>query len=246
MPIQIEWLGQSGYRIVFSDGPTVCIDPYLSHAMMGGRTRERLLPVPIAAWELGADLVITTHDHGDHFDEVTLRPIAESPRTTFVGPTSCREHWRAMGLPVERFLRLDQGESLEIAGIRLTATYARHRSGATEDAVGIVLEGSSVRIYHVGDSEYTPALVADVADLRPDLLLVPINGRAGNMDAAQAAQLVADVRPRLAIPMHYGVIPNNTADPQDFVDACRAAGVDARVALLTVGVRFALAPEDRE
>jgi len=246
MSIQIDWLGQSGYRLLYAGGPTICIDPYLSHAMVGGRTRERLLPVPFPAWELGADLVVTTHDHGDHFDEVTLCPIAESPRATFVGPTSCREHWRAMGLPVERFLRLDQGESIEIAGIRLTATYAQHRSGASEDAIGIILEGGGRRIYHVGDSEYTPELVAAVSDLRPDLLLVPINGRAGNMDAAQAAQFVGDIRPQLAIPMHYGVIPNNTADPQDFVDACRYLGVAARVALLKVGVRFALDPVGEE
>jgi len=72
------------------------------------------------------------------------------------------------------------------------------------------------------------------------VLLVPINGRGGNMDAAQAAQLTNEVRPRLAIPMHYGVIPTNTADPQDFVDACRASGGAARVMLLHVGVRFTL------
>lgn len=240
MPVQIDWLGQSGFRFRYPAGPTVCIDPYLSHAMMGGRTRARLLPIPIAPWDLGADLVITTHDHGDHFDEVTLRPIAESPRPIFAGPTSCREHWRAMGLPVDRFLRLDQGESLDVAGVRLTATYARHRSGASEDAIGVILEGAGLRIYHVGDSEYTPELVTSVADIRPDVLLVPINGRGGNMDAAQAAQLTNEVRPRLAIPMHYGVIPTNTADPQDFVDACRASAGAARVMLLHVGVRFTL------
>ncbi len=240
MAIQIDWLGQSGYRIMYPEGPTVCIDPYLSHAMKAGGTRARLLPIPLAPWEVGADLVITTHDHGDHFDEVTLRPMAEAPTTRFAGPTSCREHWQAMNLPLERFTRIDQGETQEIAGLTITAMYAKHRSGEREDAIGVILEGFGARIYHVGDSEYTPELVAAVSNLRPDLLLVPINGRGGNMTAAEAAQLVAAVQPQWAIPMHYGVIPTNTADPQDFLDACRAEAVTARLALLTVGTRFAL------
>jgi hypothetical protein len=112
----VEWLGQSGFLVHFPHGATVCIDPYLSHAMAGGKTRERLLPIPVPAWQLRADLVVTTHDHIDHFDEITLRPIAETPGTVFAGPSSCRDHWLAMGLPAERFLRLDQGDALEVAG----------------------------------------------------------------------------------------------------------------------------------
>lgn len=241
MTVQIDWLGQSGYRFHYPTGLTVCIDPYLSHAMKAGGTRPRLLPIPLAPWEVNADLVITTHDHGDHFDEVTLRPMVEQPGTLFLGPTSCRSHWQTMGLALERFIRLDQGESQEIGGLHVRATYARHRSGDLEDAIGVILTGAGTRIYHVGDSEYTPELIAEVAGLQPDLLLVPINGRAGNMNAEQAAWLVAKAQPRLAVPMHYGVIPNNTADPQEFLDACRALGVAARTILLTVGTPYHLA-----
>ena len=238
----VEWLGQSGFLVQFPHGASVCIDPYLSHAMAGGKTRERLLPIPVPAWQLRADLVITTHDHIDHFDEITLRPIAETPGTVFAGPSSCRDHWLAMGLPAERFLRLDQGDTLEVAGVRLAARYAKHHSGALEDAMGVVLEAGGFRVYHVGDSEYAPALTEGAQGLRPDLLLVPINGRGGNMDSAQAAQLAKIVQPRVAIPMHYGMFAANTADPQAFVDACRASGVEARIAIMKVGVRFALEP----
>ena len=238
----VEWLGQSGFLLHFSHGATVCIDPYLSHAMAGGKTRERLLPIPLAPWQLGADVVITTHDHIDHFDEITLRPLAEIPDMIFAGPSSCRNHWLAMGLPAERFLRLDRGDALEVAGVRLAARHAQHRSGALEDAIGVVLEAGGFRVYHVGDSEYVPALVAGAGELRPDLLLVPINGRGGNMDYTQAAQLTDVVQPRAVIPMHYGMFASNAAYPQDFVDACRASGVEARIAIMKVGVRFDLDP----
>ena len=126
--------------------------------------------------------------------------------------------------------------------MRLSAQYAQHRSGALEDAIGVVLEAGSFRVYHVGDSEYVPALVDGARGLRPDLLLVPINGRSGNMDYTQAAQLTGMVQPRVVIPMHYGMFATNTADPQDFVDACRASGVEAHIAIMKVGVRFVLDP----
>jgi L-ascorbate 6-phosphate lactonase len=236
----IEWLGQSGYLFTFPTGITVCLDPYLSHAKRGGQTRERLTPIVLPASQLAADLVIITHDHIDHFDEITLRPIAERPATIFAGPSSCRAHWLAMGLPGERFVRLDQGESREIAGVRLTALYAEHASGDTRDAIGVTMEAGGFRIYQTGDSEYTERLEELALGLQPDLLTVPINGRGGNMTAAQAAQLTALVAPRVVIPMHYGMFRDNTADPQDFLDACQAQGVTARIVLLKAGRRFDL------
>lgn len=236
----IEWLGQSCYLYRFPSGFVVCLDPYLSYATGSGKTRERLTPIVVPASQLEADVVITTHDHVDHFDEHSLRPIAERAGTIFVGPASCREHWLAMELPAERFLRLDQGESLNVAGVGLTATPAEHSSGQARDAIGVVMEAGGFRVYQVGDSEYTEAVLEGVRDVRPDLMTVPINGRGGNMDHAQAALLTRAVGPRVVIPMHYGMFRNNTADPQDFVDACRAAGVEARVVVMKAGRRFEL------
>lgn len=236
----ITWLGQSGYLYDFPGGPTVCIDPYLSHAKSGGQTRPRLTPIVIPATAIEADLVITTHDHIDHFDEISLRPLAERPATVFVGPSSCRAHWLAMGLPGERFLRLDQGETLGVAGLRLTASYAEHSSGPTRDAIGVLLEADGIRIYQTGDSEYTERLADAARGLQPDLLTVPINGRGGNMSAAQAAALTKLVAPRVVIPMHYGMFADNTADPEEFVAACREVGVTAQIVIAVAGVRFTL------
>lgn len=146
-----------------------------------------------------------------------------------------------MSLPGERFLRLDQGEELEVAGVRLTAFYAEHSSGPTRDAIGVLLKADGFRIYQTGDSEYTERLAERARGLRPDLLTVPINGRGGNMSAEQAAALTRIVSPRVVIPMHYGMFADNTADPEAFIAACRAAGVTARIVIAVAGVRFTLA-----
>lgn len=243
----VTWLGQSGFLYHFPVGPggaapTVCVDPYLSHAMSGGRTRERLTPIVVPATALVADLVVTTHDRIDHFDEITLRPIAERPEPLFLGPSSCRERWLAMGLPAERFLRLDQGESREVGGVRLTALYADHGSGDRRDAIGVVLEAGDFRVYQTGDTEYGERLVAATRGLAPDLLTLPINGRMGNMDHRQAALLAEAVAPRVVVPNHYGMFRANTADPQNFLDACRDLGLAARVVLAQPGRRFDLEP----
>lgn len=238
--LSVTWLGQAGFIYGFPGGATVCVDPYLSHAAGKGKSRERLTPVPLPAWQVRADIVVVTHDHTDHFDEITLRPLAEVPGTVFLGPSSCREHWLAMGLPGERFLRLDQGESLEVAGVGLRALYAEHDSGGRRDAIGVVIEADGFKVYQTGDSEYTERLVETGKGLKPDLLTVPINGRLGNMDHEQAARFTEAVAPRAAIPMHYGMFKDNTADPQDFIDACKGVGVGARVVLMKTGRPFGL------
>ena len=240
--LEMAWLGQSGFILRFPRGAIICIDPYLSYATSAGKTRERLTPIPIPATELAAHVVVTTHDHSDHFDEHSLRPMSERKTTLFVGPSSCREHWQAMELPAERFLRLDQGQVLDIANVRFSAVFAAHDSGAKRDAIGVIIEADGYKIYHTGDTEYMPELIAQAQDMRPDALLVPINGRLGNMNHEQAAQLTQLVQPRVVIPMHYGMFRHNTADPQDFVDACRHLDLKTRVVVMQTSRSFMLEP----
>ena len=112
------------------------------------------------------------------------------------------------------------GLSLEFPHFAVHVVAAQH----TEDSVGFVFEfaggGSetdSVALYLTGDTEYNDGLAAAVAPYGPEVLLVPINGRWGNMTAAQAAKLCREIAPREVIPMHYGMFAENTADPADFL-----------------------------
>jgi L-ascorbate metabolism protein UlaG (beta-lactamase superfamily) len=76
--------------------------------------------------------------------------------------------------------------------------------------------------------------------LPPTALLVCINGKLGNMTAAEAARLAAALRPRVAIPMHYGMFADNTADPQEFVRLAQAHAPQSAVVLLALGEPFLL------
>ncbi len=84
--------------------------------------------------------------------------------------------------------------------------------------------------YISGDTLYSPAFAVQVRALAAqplDAAFVCINGRLGNMNATDAAALVAQLQPRVAVPMHYGLFAGNTADP--FVAACRTQGQQTRL-----------------
>ncbi|HEV2125918.1 MAG TPA: MBL fold metallo-hydrolase, partial [Chloroflexota bacterium] len=68
-----------------------------------------------------------------------------------------------------------------------------------------------------------------------DVLCVCINGRMGNMNFEEAARLAGELNARTVIPMHFGVMPNNTIDPQLFLDALKAQGVRATPRVLQIG-----------
>src|SRR5205823_1462808 len=130
----------------------------------------------------------------------------------------------------------------------------------TEDAVGYLLDIGGVRLYHSGDSEYDHTMRA-VANADVDVMLVCINGTAGNMNAHEAALLAWQVRPRVVVPMHFGLWVDEgytnlggdplrepggslrepqeaTLDPRIFVDTYRKLGGEAEVVIPEIGERI--------
>jgi L-ascorbate metabolism protein UlaG (beta-lactamase superfamily) len=95
-----------------------------------------------------------------------------------------------------------------------------------------------VRFFHTGDALVYPELPATLAELAPDVLMLPINGRdhmreargvVGNMTETEAAWLCAQVGPSYVIPMHYDAIEGNTGDPGHFTTLVRESGCASTV-----------------
>jgi|GEM_PF-249588 len=232
--LTLFWLGQGGFALKTPQGKLVLVDPYLA----GTPGVDRLVPPALAPRNVVGDaerqqatkfpdLVLCTHDHSDHTDPIALKEIAATSQARFVGPPSSTKLMADNGLPADRIDTIRRGETREFDGIRVRAVYAKH----TDDSVGYVLSFGPTTVYITGDSEYDPQL-AGVKALKPDILLVCINGKWGNMSAADAAKLTAEIGPKVVIPMHYGMFANNTVDPQTFVEAAKAAHVKARVVLI--------------
>ena len=225
--VAIQWLGQGGFAFKAHDGAVIVVDPYLSDSANTDGNAARLVDIPVKPKDVKLDYLFLTHDHLDHTDPHSAPAIAQvNPEAPVICPPSSCRHLTKLGVPASQIVTAMPGQSLEFPGFVAHVVAAEH----TEDSVGFVFEfqnaGSStdtVSVYITGDTEYNDGLAAAVEDYAPEVLLVPINGRWGNMTAAQAAQLAAEVAPREVIPMHFGMFAENTADPEEFLSLLDAA-----------------------
>ncbi len=229
--MRLTWLGQGGF--LFESGTArITVDPYLTD-WLGDKGFTRLFDPPVSIEELAPTLLVCTHDHGDHLDPEGIPKIcALHPKAQLAGPGSVIAHARQLGVSQDRLQTVNAGESMTHQGIALAATPAQH----TEDSIGLIIEGDDRRIYLSGDTEFSEDLPEQVATMAAgpiDLVLICINGRYDNMNAQDAARTVEQLHPRCAVPMHYGMFPENTADPEPFVRSVRKLGI--RSTSLVVG-----------
>ena len=209
----ITWIGQGGFLLTLGD-LTLCIDPYLSDSVNREHGFKRLV-APMPPERCDADMVVCSHDHLDHLDAETLLALQRS-HTLFAGPESCLKHYASLGIPPKSLVSLGRGETVCLGDARLHGCFADH----TPDSIGLVVEYSGRSLYFVGDSLYNEKLRQAKAYC-PDILLVCINGKLGNMNYREAALLAAGLEVAAAVPCHYGMFAENTEDPLLFRDALK-------------------------
>jgi L-ascorbate metabolism protein UlaG (beta-lactamase superfamily) len=108
---------------------------------------------------------------------------------------------------------LRPGEAAAVAGVHIAAVRAAHDPrrgplGPRAEPLGFVLEAGR-RVYFAGDTD----LFAEMSEIAPvDLALLPVAGwgpelgSGGHLDPESAAGAAALVRPRLAVPIHWGTL----------------------------------------
>ncbi len=228
--LAIYWLSQAGFVFKSSDNKIVYVDPYFSDVVERAFGFKRMMPCPIAAEEVEADLIICTHEHLDHMDTDALPVIAKKTRAQFAGPVECVKEFKKMDIPESRCHLLDEGKRSVVAGISVQGVYADHGELAP-DAIGVALDFKGVKVYHTGDTAFRPEEFGPAIKFQPDVLIPCINGRYGNMDATEAARLAAMANPRTVIASHFWMFVEHNGDPGRFLEACSqlAPGVQALV-----------------
>jgi L-ascorbate metabolism protein UlaG (beta-lactamase superfamily) len=208
----------------------------------------------------GIDAVLISHPHPDHLDFPSLRRIGEAV-PVFAPPGAAQAiRRRGFGQVVE----LAPGAGAALGGLRITATRAVHDGHRWKvgrrfaSAAGFLVEGAGRRVYFAGDTDLFAGMAALGGDL--DAALLPIAGWGisvghGHLDPRRAAEAAAMLRPRLAIPIHWGTLlradlrrraPELLARPaREFVAqvAKRAPAVEA--AVLEPGESIELPPRSR-
>ena len=194
--LAIFWISQAGFVYKTADDKIIYVDPYLTdsvgrqfgHLMYGFK---RLTPTLIEPEEMEADLVLTTHAHGDHFDVDLMPVLAGKPQIRFAGAPDCEQLFLAAGIPVDRYAVFHAEERLDFDGFSMTGVYADHGELAP-DALGVLLQFGDITVWQVGDSAYRPDKWQEIFRLGIDILIPPINGAFGNLDGVEAARLAAD------------------------------------------------------
>lgn len=236
------WLGQHSF-IVKLGSAVLYLDAFL--APIRGRTVAPLLkPEEVT----NADAILGTHDHLDHIDRQSWPGMAQaSPKALFITPKLVRDGVvRDLKLPDARVAGLDEGLTLEVAGVKITAVPAAHELLDTDPAtglhpyVGYIIQGNGFCLYHSGDTCIYEGMQAKLRQWKLDLAMLPINGRdarrlkgncIGNMTYQEAVDLAGAIRPGMTIPTHFEMFTGNSENPQLFMDyiAVKYPGLRAQI-----------------
>lgn len=169
---------------------------------------ERHGPVPDPAGFEDVALVVVSHGHPDHFDRASLAAVGR--RATVIVPRGLgRRARRATGGEVIEVVR---GDRVEAAGITVEAVRARHwvTPGAVRaEPLGFVLGRGGSSVYFAGDTGPIPEMGAVAEGV--DLALLPVwtwgpHLGPGHMGPRSAAEALAEIHPRAAVPIHWGTL----------------------------------------
>jgi L-ascorbate metabolism protein UlaG (beta-lactamase superfamily) len=197
----ITYVGHSTVVIAI-DGVTFVTDPLLRRRV--GHLVRYAVPAP----RFAADVVLVSHAHYDHLDPLSLARFGRA--TPVVIPAGVGGMLRRRRFRDVREVRA--GDRLGFGAIEVTATAADHpgtRPPTTlrAEAIGFLLRGS-VTVYFAGDTGLFDGMGA-IGDEGIDVALIPVDGwgprvGAGHLDPTGAAEAVRLLRPRLAVPIHWG------------------------------------------
>jgi len=245
------WLGQAGVLLKMGRR-VVYIDPYLAPA---GR---RLMPPLLAPEEVThADLVLCSHDHGDHLDPVAVEGIAAaSPQAVFLVPRPALRRLESLGVDPSRTVGLKAEEAYRVGDLAITAVRAKHeffdRTPEGDDPyLGFLLHWEGRTVYHSGDTLRYEGLRTRLRRQPISVAFLPINGRdgaryrrgcLGNMTYQEAVDLAGESGVRLAVPVHHGMFRDNTEAPSRFVDYLQAKYPAVRTWVGTPGTRVEVPP----
>jgi L-ascorbate metabolism protein UlaG (beta-lactamase superfamily) len=188
---KITWLGHAAFKI--EGEKTVFIDPW--KLKTSGR----------------ADIILVSHPHYDHYSQPDIDKL-RGPQTVVV---TVREVASQVGGSVKI---VKPGDVIEVHGVKIEAPPAYnigkqfHPKG--NGWIGFVVEMGGERLYYAGDTDGIP----EMGKLKNiDVALLPVGGTY-TMDAKEAAEAARAIKPKVAVPYHWGDIVGSSSDAKRFAE----------------------------
>ncbi len=179
--MEIFWLGHASFKIKMFSGRIIYLDPY-----------------NIKNGEEKADIIVSSHSHGDHFSRSDIKKIWKDD-TILLGPVSI----------ADSLLKFD-GQALEIGEefaykdftIELFPAYTIKKGThpKSNNWVGTIIESAGKSVYHAGDTERIPEM-KELASRKITVALLPCGGTY-TMDFEEATDAALDIQPEIVVPMH--------------------------------------------
>ena len=223
---EVHWLGQAATKLTTLTGKVIVIDPFITN-------NPKTPPAMQNLDALGkVDVILVTHGHRDHVGDVA--ELAKRTGATVMGPSGLMATLMDLGwTTAEKTVRFGKGGKVNPLGPQITITQVRaeHSSEVTVtdpstnksttypggEPCGFIVEfENGFKLHHMGDTGLFGDMRLIGEYYKPDLIMIPIGGHSV-MDPRDAAYATREMlKPRFAIPFHYGTFPTLKGTPQEY------------------------------
>ena len=162
-----------------------------------------------------ADIVFITHDHYDHYSEEDIDKVMNE-NTTIIIPEELLTKLLRKGINKNAIITVEPNVKYMIQGIEFETIPAYNTNKSfhpkENDWVGYIITLNDIRYYVAGDTDITE----ENRKVKCDVAFVPVGGTY-TMDFKEAAQLINEIQPKIAVPIHYGSVIGTEQDASDFI-----------------------------
>ena len=162
-----------------------------------------------------ADIIFITHDHYDHYSEEDIDKVKKED-TIIVAPEELLTKLLRKGFRQDYIITVDSDEEDMVEGIKFETIPAYNTNKQFHPKengwVGYIVEIRGIRYYIAGDTDITE----ENKKVKCDVAFVPAGGTY-TIDFKEAAELINEIKPKIAVPIHYGSVVGTKQDATDFI-----------------------------
>jgi L-ascorbate metabolism protein UlaG (beta-lactamase superfamily) len=186
----IKWLGHASI-LISTGGKNIYVDPW-----------------KLIKDQPKGDLILITHPHYDHFSPDDINKIVGND-SIIIGPLDI------LKIKLGKKIEIKPGQEINLNWVKIKAVPAyninKHFHPKGNNWCGYIIEIEGNKIYIAGDTDFIPEMKNIVADI----VILPVGGTY-TMTAEEAANAVNTIKPKLAIPYHFGDIVGSEKDAKLF------------------------------